>query len=261
MFQAGQVIGVDGQNFGINGIYAPCVNLHREALNGRNYECYSEDPVISGELAAAFIKGAKSNGVHCYLKHLALYDSGPYTDKRVWLTEQNFRENYLRPFEIAIKDGGANAVMSCFNRIGAVWSGYNYALSTGVLREEWGFRGSMITDWFNNYMNDYERGILAGNDLWLHRMGLTHEDASSDTYAYYARRACKNIIYTYVSTEEARVAAQGGEPVDLTVCSVKLFYGWVWIIVGIEAVMLAALGVWIFFVIKRIRKHNAEKAA
>ena len=103
-------------------------------------------------------------------------------------------------------------------------------------------------------------GLKAGNDLWLHRVGLNHADASSDTYFYYARRACKNIIYTYVSTERARLEA-GGEPVDITVCSVKLTYTWVWIIVGIEVVFLAGLGVWIFFVVRRVRKVRSLNKA
>lgn len=145
VFQSGQVIGIDAENFGLSGIYAPGVNLHKQSLNGRNYEYYSEDPVLSGKLAANFCLGAKSNGACVYVKHMALFD--PSMFQRVWLTEQNFRENYLRPFEIAVKEGGATGIMTAFNNIGAVWAGADYAMCTQILREEWGFKGNVITDY------------------------------------------------------------------------------------------------------------------
>ena len=260
-YDFGAKVGEEARNAGVWGWYAPSANLHRSPFGGRNYEYYSEDPLLSGLMAGYTIKGAKDEGMYCYLKHFAANENESHREGLfVWLTEQSLREIYLKPFEIALKTADGNALMTSMNRLGATWAAGSRALMTDILRGEWGFQGTAITDWVGPYM-PVNLGLKAGNDLWLHRMGLTHKDASSDTYAYYARRACKNIIYTYVSTEEARVAAQGDEPVDLTVCSVKLFYGWVWIIVGIEAVMLAALGVWIFFVIKRVRKCNAEKAA
>lgn len=145
LFQAGQVIGMDAENFGLSGIYAPGVNLHKHSLNGRNYEYYSEDAVLSGKLAANFCLGAKSNGVCVYVKHMALFD--PSMFQRVWATEQNFRENYLKPFEIAVKEGGATGIMTSFNNIGAVWAGADYAMCTSILRDEWGFKGNVITDY------------------------------------------------------------------------------------------------------------------
>lgn len=202
-YQAGQIVGIDGQNFGINGIYAPCVNLHREVLNGRNYECYSEDAIISGYMAANFIKGAKSNGVWCYLKHLALYDSGPYCDKRVWITEQNFRENYLRPFEIAIKEGGATAMMASFNRIGPMWSGANEALIDGICRTEFGFRGSVITDYSNGteQVMNISQGLRAGLNTQLNpqigKVGSYGEvDVDDPVEVNLARESAKSILFT-----------------------------------------------------------------
>ena len=254
-YDFGSNVGEEARNAGVWGWYAPSANLHRSPFGGRNYEYYSEDPLLSGVMAGQTIKGAKDQGMYCYLKHFAANENESHREGLfVWLTEQTLREIYLKPFEIALKTGEGNALMTSMNRLGAVWAGGSRALLTDVLRGEWGFEGSVITDWVGSYM-PVNLGLKAGNDLWLHRLDLNHADSKSDTYYYYARQACKNIIYTYVSTENARLEA-GGEPVDITVCSVKLEYGWVWIIVGIEALLLIGLGVWIFFVVRRIRKNS-----
>lgn len=194
-----------GQAMGINGWYGPGVNLHRSVYNSRNYEYYSEDSVLSGKLATYTIKGAKENNLYCYIKHFAVSEAGQNPKNiNTWLTEQALRESYLRPFEIAVKQGGANAVMSAFNRVGAVLSGYNHALLTDVLRNEWGFKGSVITDWYegSGYMSNHELGVLAGNDLWL--CGTTTQPASLNLsrpeIAYAARQSAKNILYTYIDT-------------------------------------------------------------
>lgn len=203
VYQSGQIIGIDGQNFGLSGIYAPCINLHREALNGRNYECYSEDPVLSGYLAANFVRGAKSNGIYSYLKHLALYDSSPYTDKRVWCTEQNFRENYLKPFEIAVKKGGATGAMASFNKIGPTWAGANHAMIEGVLRTEFGFKGTIVTDYDNGSDSNMKlrSGIRGGLNTQLnpqYGQASTHGrlDLNDPVDMNLARESAKSIIYT-----------------------------------------------------------------
>lgn len=207
VYQSGQIIGIDGQNFGISGIYAPCINLHREMLNGRNYECYSEDPILSGYLAANFVRGAKSNGVYSFLKHLALYDSSPYTDKRVWCTEQNFRENYLKPFEIAIKKGEAIGAMVSFNKIGATWAGANQAMIDGVLRTEFGFKGIIVTDYDDGGDSNMKlrAGIRAGVNTQLNPLygkagthGRLNMNDAVDVNL--ARESAKQIIYASCNT-------------------------------------------------------------
>ena len=145
LFQMGQVIGVDAENFNMSGIYAPGVNLHKNSFGARNYEYFSEDSVLSGIYAAQFSLGAKSNGAMVYVKHLVCYDY--QTIGRVWLNEQTFRETYLRPFEIAIKEGGATGLMSSFNKVGPEWTGGNHAMINDVIRGEWGFNGVVITDY------------------------------------------------------------------------------------------------------------------
>ncbi len=201
--EIGRSIAFEADKSGISGWYAPGVNLHRTNYNGRNYEYYSEDPIISGKLAAATIAGAKSGGLYCYIKHFALSEEGDNAKGvDTWITEQNFRELYLKPFEIATKSG-ANAVMTAFNRIGPVWAGSNYDLLTEVLRNEWGFKGSVITDWSSGdeIMNTV-RGVIAGNDMWLNPMERNYAplDDSDATQMYCAKQAVKNNVYTYIST-------------------------------------------------------------
>ena len=205
MASIGEAQGKIGTALGVNGWYGPGVNLHRHNYNSRNYEYFSEDGVLSGKYAAAIIKAAKDNNLYCYLKHFAISEEGNNPrNVNTWTTEQNLRENYLRPFEIAVKEGGANAIMSSFNCVGANLSGYNYALMTGVLREEWGFKGSVITDWYSggDYMGNHTLGILGGNDLWLCGGGNWSASINlNDTaVAYAARQSVKNILYTYVDT-------------------------------------------------------------
>lgn len=205
MFSMGRALGMEAANSEetIKGWYAPGVNLHRSHYNSRNFEYYSEDGVLSGKLAANLVYGAKTNNLYCYIKHFAASEAGQNpNDKNTWLTEQALRENYLKPFELAVKEGKGNAIMSCFNRIGAVWAGSNYALSTEVLRGEWGFRGTMITDWYQGGYMDYTRGILAGNDLWLkgNSSGPASLNFNSAGVAYAARQSAKNILYTFIDT-------------------------------------------------------------
>ncbi len=210
-----------GKEFGISGWYGPGVNLHRSVYNSRNYEYFSEDATLSGLLAAEVVTGAKENNLYCYIKHMAVSEAGQNpTNLNTWLTEQALREEYLRPFEIAVKKGNANAIMSAFNRVGAILSGYNHAMLTDVLRNEWGFKGSVITDWFtgSGYMGDFTRGILGGNDLWLAGTGTSNVniDFSKPAVAYAARQSAKNILYTYINTlqeaESVKIVAEAESP-------------------------------------------------
>ncbi len=201
--ELGKSMAFEAKKSGINGLYAPGVNLHRSNFNGRNYEYYSEDPIISGKLASATIKGAKSGGLYCYLKHFAVSEEGD-NPKGVdtWLTEQTLRELYLKPFEIAVKDG-ANAIRTAFNRVGAVWAGACYDLCTEILRNEWGFKGSVVTDWSSgDNIRNTPRGVIAGNDRWLNPRKNNGAPLNKDdpTQRTCAKNALKHNVYTYIST-------------------------------------------------------------
>lgn len=247
VYQSGQIIGMDGQNFGLSGIYAPGVNLHREVLNGRNYEYYSEDGVLSGYLAASFVGGAASNGIYAYVKHLALYDSSSYTSQRVWCTEQNFRENYLKPFEIAIKKGGANAVMVSFNKIGPTWAGSNQAMLDGILRTEFGFKGVVVTDYDDGSDGNMKlpAAIRAGLNTQLNplygKAGANGTISTGDVVEMnLARSSAKSIIYASCNTYyTAKTNTGSGEySVEITAprAIVKGFNWWVIVVVLINVI-------------------------
>lgn len=200
MFNFGQAIAEEGKDTGVSAIYAPTVNLHRSVFNGRNFEAFSEDAVLSGNMAANIIYGAKTKGFRMYLKHFVLSEEGPNPrQENVWITEQNLRENYLKPFEIAVKKGGANAIMSSFNRLGGTWTGGNYALLTTILRKEWDFKGVVITDWCQgDWDMPVEQGIRAGNDIWLNPKDRCNNGVNtSDPASWYcARRTAKNLLFS-----------------------------------------------------------------
>lgn len=163
----GKGVGEDCLWAGYNALYGTGVNIHRSAYGGRAFEYYSEDPVLTGLIAAAEVRGIQSYGVYCYMKHCVLNDIEENREGLcVWANEQTIREVYLRPFEIAIKEGGAYNVMTGFNRLGLEWTGEQGFCNT-VLRGEFGMRGFAVTDWYDErtwYMTSYG-GILGGNDL------------------------------------------------------------------------------------------------
>ena len=202
----GESIGKMADEMNVSGWYAPAMNTHRSAFAGRNFEYYSEDGVLAGRIAANAVIGAEKYGVYAYIKHFALNDQE--TNRNVmlctWANEQSIREIYLKPFEIAVKDGGAKAVMSSFNYIGAEWAGASSALCNTVLRDEWGFRGFVLTDYFGvyGYMNS-DQAIRGGTDCMLvsYDTETNHvKDTSSATGVKAMRQACKNIMYTVVNS-------------------------------------------------------------
>ena len=177
MEEVGKCIGNDMLDLGAVGLYGPAMNTHRTAYSGRNFEYYSEDGFLSGKIAAAEVKGIQSKGCYVYIKHFALNDSE--TNCRcvsTWVNEQTIREIYLKPFEMAVVEGGAMNVMNAFSRFGAIWSGGHYGLMTNVLRGEWGMKGFGLTDFSGNsafaaygitlQSFDVAQGVLAGTDSW-----------------------------------------------------------------------------------------------
>ena len=198
----GQIIGKMAAEIDCSGWYAPAMNTHRTAFSGRNFEYYSEDGLLAGKMAAQQVKGAEEHGVYSFIKHFAMNDQETNRTNLMstWFTEQSAREIYLKPFEIAVKEGGADAVMSAFNYIGTRYAGADSGLLVQVLREEWGFRGMVLTDYFNGYgYQDADIQIRNGGDICLSPMGAADSvlhDQTSATAILAARQACKNICYT-----------------------------------------------------------------
>lgn len=213
--EMGKCIGEDFQraqtdgNSVYAGIYGPGANIHRTPYSGRNFEYYSEDGWLSGEMCSAEVAAIQERGVYVFTKHFALNDQeeGRYGIS-TWANEQTIREIYLEGFEGSVKGGGLG-VMSSFNRIGVVWSGAHRGLMTDILRNEWGMKGAAITDcsMMANYM-DYRLGVLAGQDLWDgFRSGMdTLAGLGNDPAIVSAcRLACKHIIYSIIHSHAMNI--------------------------------------------------------
>lgn len=142
-------VGEEAAHFGIDVILAPGMNIHRDPLCGRNFEYFSEDPLLSGKTAAAAVRGLQSGGVSACPKHFACNNqefNRNYNDSRVSM--RALREIYLKNFEYCVKESWPQNLMTSYNKVNGVWSHYNYDLATTVLREEWGFKGNILTDWW-----------------------------------------------------------------------------------------------------------------
>ncbi len=278
-YRMGQLVGESGLygDEGGNGLpytgwYAPAVNIHRSPFSGRNYEYYSEDPILSGKMAVNVINGAGSKGVYTDLKHFAVNDQE--TNRQgvaTYLTEQSLREIYLKPFEIAVKGNddpafsakatkdiednliqgfkGSTGMMSSFNRIGTRWTGGDYRLLTTILRDEWGFKGVVISDYITvGSLMPAKQAIYAGNDLILtstrpERWNDSSESNPEDMYVL--RKAAHNILY----------AVANSNSVNAEVLGYKMEL-WLIALIVIDCAVVAAIPVWGYFAIKKALKKQ-----
>ncbi len=203
MYMIGASMGQEYAEAENYGWYGPAMNLHRSAFAGRNFEYYSEDSVLSGYCAAYEVNGAATQGVYAYIKHFALNDQeiNRCSFLLTFATEQTIRETYLKPFEMCVKkfEGTSQAIMTAYNWIGTVAACNNPDLLNTVLRDEWGFVGTVITDYNGSYgYQSTDHIIRNGGDLMLgYGQAETNQlDEESATLALAMRRACKNILYT-----------------------------------------------------------------
>ena len=205
-YSFGESIGKMADDMGVSGWYAPAMNIHRSAFAGRNFEYYSEDGVLSGAIAAHAIMGSQEQGVYAFMKHFALNDQETNRCGMLctWASEQAIREIYLKPFEACVKNADCHAVMSSFNYIGNTYAGNCPELLINVLRNEWGFVGMVLTDYYGVYgYQDSDHLIRNGGDFCLvnYDTETNHlTDTTSATALVCARQACKNILYTVANS-------------------------------------------------------------
>ena len=263
----------------ISGWYAPAMNIHRTPFAGRNFEYYSEDGFMSGELALQAATACAEKGVYAYIKHFALNDQEDHRSHvATFANEQAIREIYLKPFQTCIEERpmttimvqqydeatdsftqteaeipAVMAVMSSFNRVGCTWSGGDYNLLTGVLRNEWGFDGTIITDYDGGGVMDTEQCIRAGGDLKLTGFEVDAPmDPTNPATQYFARQAIKHILYTTVNSNAMNGIVHG-------VAVEALPFANYYIILIVENVVAAALIIW--GVVAIMRRWKKEKKA
>lgn len=265
-YRFGLALSAEGNALGVDGLYGPAVNIHRNVLNGRNFEYYSEDPYISGIMCAYTVYGCKENGVYCWIKHFALNENETgRTHMYQFCTEQALREIYLRPYEIAVKEGGANAIMTAYGRVGTVRASGSSALNTAVLRGEWGFKGAVITDYYNaGVVHDADECIRAGNDLMLDPNGRPSYfgDQTSATAVIALQSAAKHILYSYLETKYTAQVSTGLDLSTLVGNRTDVFAWWIpvaGVIDGLIVVGCAAFAVLSFLNFRKSKKAPAAE--
>lgn len=274
MYQVGEALGQEALMHGINGWYAPGVNLHRSPFSGRVFEYYSEDPVLSGMIAEHVISGAGNQGMFSYIKHFVMNETetGRAELSNYWADEQTMREVYMKAFEIPIHrarmtlkyttdDKGntatkvvraATAVMPAQNGVGMIVGEANYPLITNVLRGEWGFEGVTVTDyWVWGKDNFRDLSLRAGTDTYLSNYmpqmwNIT--DYDSATARSVMRNAIHNLSYTVANSN----AMQGVSPGS--VVKVKIS-PWRYGIYALDGVLIILIGLGIYWIIRR-SKHE-----
>ena len=246
------------------GWYSPAMNIHRSPFSGRNTEYYSEDPFISGKFAAQVVKGVQEKGVYANIKHFAVNDQETNRSSRglaTWLDEQCMREIYLKPFEIAVKEGKTHGLMTSFNRIGYEWAGGSYRLVTTILRKEWGFQGSVICDFKTDVYMDSKQMLYAGGDISLvgnKTIMLQTSGVYNTPYISFdnakdvslLRRAAHNNLFAIANSNMMRADIDHYEPA-----------AWKVAVYVIDGCVGGGLAIWGFFAIFTALRKKEEVAA
>lgn len=258
--QFGESVASEAKETGVSGWYAPSCNIHRSSFTGRNSEYFSEDPILTGNMAGSILLACKENGLNTYLKHFVmaeLGDNNPGVNE--WNTEQALREIYLKPFEIAIKKYQCTGLMSSFNRIGATWTGSNYSLMTKLLRGEWGYKGVVISDYSDGEEPlSTQAGILAGNDMWLNdkEKNARSLDENDKVYMTKAKEACSHYLYSLCSTLDYQNNHNDSSKLVYKMIKRTDFPIWFIIFLSINGVVFVTIVIVAIMIIKRKEEVN-----
>ncbi len=250
--EMGSLIGEDSLVTMVPGWYAPAANIHRSAFSGRNFEYYSEDPTLSGKFAGSVIHEAAKKGVYAFLKHFALNDQETNRNSAsTFANEQSIRQIYLRPFELAIREYGANTLMLSMNRIGMTWSGHHVGLLRNVTRGEWGFVGMINTDASGRFDTDInDSAVYAGTDCFLNVQDVNDADVANATMVKALRNAAHNILYVTGNSNGMNGISSSTKIINVTP-------HWVYGVVALNVVVIgAAVAGFVVNLIYTIRKNK-----
>ncbi len=267
----GKEMGVQG--IAMDGTYGFGANLHRSAWGGRNYEYFSEDGFLAGTMLAEQVRGLTNTGKYCYLKHLVLYETEHERDSMyTWCTEQALREIYLKPFKKAIQNGGCVGIMSSYNRIGNVWTGGSEALIQGVIRNELGFCGTVVTDYVDSWSREFmsiEDAVRAGGDINLGQRTSALDTGFNATnrIEHQAKEVCHHVLYMFLSPLHANAEYNESDDVEqITVGAVIEPWIW-WKLALIDLDILVGVGCvyWLYFILRKVvvtrkKRREAEMA-
>ena len=246
-----------GTVYSYTGWYGPGMNIHRSPFDSRATEYYSEDPYITGAMAAALSQGAISKGCYVTMKHFAFHNDGggamtyrmggigsgsPNDGLAAWMTEQTAREIYLKGYQIAVEEGNARFAMGSFTRIGKIWCGGSYAINQQITRNEWGFKGAIVTDITLYWACNAYQLIKAGSDMMLDAFVyglnfgvfldkdtiLAMDDADRNITLHCMQNTAKHILYMVANSNAmqipkgAKVVYTGTVEVDDEEVAIKL---------------------------------------
>ncbi len=245
----------------VDGVYGFGANLHRSAWGGRNYEYFSEDGFLSAEMLTEQVRALKNTGHYTYLKHLVLYETEHERDSMyTWCNEQALREIYLKPFRKSILEGGCVGIMTSYNRIGNVWTGGSEALITGILRNEWNFNGSIVTDYVDSWSQKYmsiEDAIRAGGDInlggYTSALKSNFNTSATPRLQYQVREICHHVTYAFLSARYTNKNYNANEDVEQIVTGAVLESWEWWKMVLVDLDILAGVGCafWAYMILRK----------
>lgn len=252
------------KTIGVQGVFGPGINLHRSAFGGRNFEYFSEDSYLTGEIACIIVRGLQNYGRSVEMKHFVLNEQESWRYGCVtMLSEQALRETYLRPFQRVTQETNLSGIMTAFNRIGTQWVGGSQALLDGVLRNEWGFKGYVDTDWTTGIIGTPDEQLRAGGEIGMAQAlgeSISYDYSQGATTGRFQRRlrqAVKNVLYGWLSPkyQESIYVPSADEKVS-TSFTIQSWQWWQPALVGINCLVYFGSTIWLVCLFVPTKKTN-----
>ena len=269
-YSFGLSYGMDCQSLSVAGVWGFGTNIHRTPFGARNFEYYSEDAILSGEILLNSVKGLQNAGIYPYLKHFVLNETESHRNYLFnWCTEQALREIYLKPFQMAVQEADCQGIMTTYGRIGGVYTGGSQALNTGVVRGEWGFRGAIITDYAYDlkFMNQ-DHALRAGGDLGMgvplnnNKNGFNiiyDENNSSNRLQYQMREAVHHVVYSGLRVRYINSNYNASADTESQIIPSAIIDSWNWwkpLMYGLDFFVATMLFVWLIALFIDDKKKN-----